>query len=180
VRSSRARISRKRGRATKYCRVRGACSLVVTSVCVTTVVPTQSFPNTSLLRRGIGAKLRYPAPEPWPATDLHPLIPPSGRCLSTGLSVCFLVGASGAGRGLCVRRAEWRSERIGNTEMICVTIEMREGAVTRRVQISAPSIEQALRIAGDGKPDRWVRLVFPIDSEAFFVPAGSGTRGEAA
>jgi hypothetical protein len=35
--------------------------------------------------------------------------------------------------------------------MIRVTIEMREGAVTRRVRISAPSIERALKIAGYGR-----------------------------
>jgi hypothetical protein len=61
--------------------------------------------------------------------------------------------------------------------MIRVSVEIREGAATtRRVRISAPSIERALQIAGEGKPARRVRLVFPIDSGAFFVPEDSGRR----
>ena len=60
--------------------------------------------------------------------------------------------------------------------MICVTVEISEGALTRWVRITAPSIERALRIAGAGKPGRRTRLVFPIDPEAFFVPEGSGRR----
>jgi hypothetical protein len=60
--------------------------------------------------------------------------------------------------------------------MICMTVEVREGAVTRRVQISATSIERALKIAGDGTPGRRVRLLFPIDPEAFFVPEDSDRR----
>ena len=63
--------------------------------------------------------------------------------------------------------------------MICVTIEIREGALTRRVRITAPSIERALKMAGGGKPGRRVRLVFPIDPEAFFV-LGDPSRREAA
>ncbi len=54
--------------------------------------------------------------------------------------------------------------------MICVTVEVCEGAITRRAQFTTSSIEQALKLAGGGKPDRRVRLVFPIDPEAFFVP----------
>jgi hypothetical protein len=64
--------------------------------------------------------------------------------------------------------------------MICVTIEMHEGAVTRRVQISASSIERALKIAGDGMPGRRVRLLFPIDPEAFFVVREPSDTREAA
>ena len=60
--------------------------------------------------------------------------------------------------------------------MICVTVEVREGAVTRRVRITAPSIELALRLAGNGKPGRRGRLLFPIDPDAYFFPASSGTR----
>jgi hypothetical protein len=70
-----------------------------------------------------------------------------------------------------LRQAQWRG-----TQMICVSIEIREGALTHRVQISAPSIERALKVAGGGKPARRVRLFFPIDPEAFFVPADSGWR----
>jgi len=64
--------------------------------------------------------------------------------------------------------------------MIRVTVEIRQGALTYRVRVTAPSIERALEIAGEGKPGRRVRLVFPIDPEVFFVPAASGTRREAA
>jgi hypothetical protein len=60
--------------------------------------------------------------------------------------------------------------------MICVTVEIGEGVLTRRVRINAPSIERALKIARAGKPGRRLRLVFPIDPEAFFVPEGSGQR----
>jgi len=60
--------------------------------------------------------------------------------------------------------------------MIRVTVEIREGALTYRVRVTAPSIERALEIAGEGKPGRRVRLVFPIDSEVFFLPAASRDR----
>ena len=60
--------------------------------------------------------------------------------------------------------------------MICVTVEIGEGALARWVRITAPSIERALKIARSGKPGRRTRLVFPIDPEAFFVPEGSGQR----
>ena len=63
--------------------------------------------------------------------------------------------------------------------MICVTIEIRKGALTRRVRVTAPSVERALKMAGGGKPGRRVRLVFPIDPEAFFV-LGDPSRREAA
>jgi hypothetical protein len=57
-----------------------------------------------------------------------------------------------------------------STKMICVTVEIREGTVTRRARLTTSSIERALKLAGEGKPGRRVRLVFPIDSEAFFAP----------
>jgi len=60
--------------------------------------------------------------------------------------------------------------------MPCVTVEVREGAVTRRVRIVAPSIERAVKMAGHGKPGRRVRLLFPINPEAFFVPEASERR----
>jgi hypothetical protein len=58
--------------------------------------------------------------------------------------------------------------------MICVTIEIREGALTHRVQTTAPSIERALKVAGGEKPGRKVRLLFTIDPEAYFIPEDSG------
>jgi hypothetical protein len=60
--------------------------------------------------------------------------------------------------------------------MLCVTVEVREGAVTRRVRITTSSIERALKLAGDGAPGRRVRLLFPIDPEAFFVPENPDRR----
>jgi hypothetical protein len=54
--------------------------------------------------------------------------------------------------------------------VICVIVEVREDAVTRRLQIVAPSIERAMKMAGDEKRGRRVRLLFPIDPEIFFVP----------
>jgi hypothetical protein len=60
--------------------------------------------------------------------------------------------------------------------MTCVTVEIGEGTLTRRVRITAPFIERAPRIARPRKPDCRMRLVFPIDPEAFFVPEGSGQR----
>jgi hypothetical protein len=67
-----------------------------------------------------------------------------------------------------------------SAKMICVTVEIHEGALTHRERVTAPSIKRALRIAGDRKPGRRVLLLFPIDSEAFFVPEDSSTRREAA
>lgn len=55
--------------------------------------------------------------------------------------------------------------------MITVTVEQKQGAATRRMRVSASSIERALEISGAGRPDTEVRVVFPIDAEAFFAPA---------
>jgi hypothetical protein len=60
--------------------------------------------------------------------------------------------------------------------MIRVSVEIREGAVTRRVRITARSIEGALRVAGYGKPGRVVRVLFPIDPAAFFATEVPGLR----
>ena len=57
-----------------------------------------------------------------------------------------------------------------SARMICVTVEIHEGALTRQARVTAPTIARALKIAREGKLDRRVRLVFPIDPEAFFVP----------
>jgi hypothetical protein len=56
-----------------------------------------------------------------------------------------------------------------STEMIRVAVEIREGALTHRTRVTAPSVERALKIAGGGKPGRRVHIVFPIEPEAFFV-----------
>jgi hypothetical protein len=68
------------------------------------------------------------------------------------------------------------NRRKRNTEMIQVTVEIRAGALTYRVRVTAPSIERALEIVGEGNPGRRVRLLFPIDPEAFFVPEDLGRR----
>jgi hypothetical protein len=39
----------------------------------------------------------------------------------------------------------------------------------RRVRITAPSIERALGMAGNGKPGKEVRVVFPLDPGSFFA-----------
>jgi hypothetical protein len=63
-----------------------------------------------------------------------------------------------------------------NIKMIRVTVEIREGALTHRTRVTAPSIERALKIARGGKPGRRVRLVFPIEPEAFFVTEVPGPK----
>ena len=73
--------------------------------------------------------------------------------------------------------------------MICVTLEIREGALTYRARVTAPSIERALKTVGGGKLGRKVRLIFPVlqqlvlykllQNEVFFVP-GDHDRREAA
>jgi hypothetical protein len=60
--------------------------------------------------------------------------------------------------------------------VICVSVEIREGTLTYRARVTAPSIERALKIAEEGKPGHQVRLVFPIDPEALFVPEDPGGR----
>jgi hypothetical protein len=66
-----------------------------------------------------------------------------------------------------------------SAKMICVTVEIREGVLTYRARVTAPYIERALRIAGDGRPGRRVRLVFPIDPEAYFVLGDHGRKDAA-
>ena len=60
--------------------------------------------------------------------------------------------------------------------MICVTVEIGEGALMRRARITAPIIERALKVARAGKAGRSVRLVLPIHPETFFGDEGSGQR----
>ena len=49
--------------------------------------------------------------------------------------------------------------------MITVTVNKTHGAQTVRTSISAPTIEEAVRIAGEG-----ANLELPIDGELFFAP----------
>jgi hypothetical protein len=78
-----------------------------------------------------------------------------------------------------VVRSGEEKRRRRNTEMVRVTVEVHDGALTYRVRVTAPSIERALEIVGEGKPGRRVRLLFPIDPKVFFVPAASGARMQA-
>jgi len=55
-------------------------------------------------------------------------------------------------------------------------VEIRKGDLTHRARVTAPSIERALRMAGEGKSDRRARLLIPIEPRAFFVPEDSGKR----
>jgi hypothetical protein len=76
----------------------------------------------------------------------------------------------------------WRGEAKdkGGPYLIRVTAEIREGDLTYRVCVTAPSIEHARGIMREEKPGRRVCLVFPLDPEVFFVPEESGAREEAA
>lgn len=58
--------------------------------------------------------------------------------------------------------------------MIRVTVEVREGATSRRLAITAPSIVRALELAQVGEPGRTARVLFPIDPDEFFVELTEG------
>ena len=108
-----------------------------------------------------------------PASESHSIIClgcEEGEFSSGGHRIGF------SARCVATRRVVTSCREQPVKEMICVTVEIREGALTHRARVTAPSIECALKIVGVGKPGRRVRLVFPIDPEAFFVSAGSGTR----
>lgn len=53
--------------------------------------------------------------------------------------------------------------------MIKVSLEVREGRAPFRVEARAESIGQAVGIVKGRYPGREVRVVFPIDSEEFFI-----------
>ena len=50
--------------------------------------------------------------------------------------------------------------------MITIHVEKDSGSSTIRSCVTAPSIEQALLLAGEG-----ARVVFPIDGQTFFASA---------
>ena len=58
--------------------------------------------------------------------------------------------------------------------MISIRVERRRGNVTVRFRVTAPSIERALEIAGEG-----TRVVFPIDGEEFFADKANASASEA-
>jgi hypothetical protein len=70
-------------------------------------------------------------------------------------------------------------KEMRSAKMICVIVQIREGVLTHRARVTAPSIERALEIVRAGKPGRRVRLIFPINPEVFFVP-GDRNRMDAA
>ena len=74
-------------------------------------------------------------------------------------------------------RATEKKLRSKSTRMICLTVEIREGVLTYRVRVTAPSIEGALKIVREGKLGRGVRLFFLINPKALFVPENSDQRG---
>jgi hypothetical protein len=55
--------------------------------------------------------------------------------------------------------------------MIRVSVEVSSGEVARfRVEVEAPSIERAVRLATVRYPGCAIRVLFPIDPQAFFLP----------
>jgi hypothetical protein len=115
-----------------------------------------------------------------PASGSHSIICPGcedGRLSSGGRNrVRWPVCGCAPGRGVLERNGV---KEIRSAKMICVTVEIREGALTYRARVTAPSIARAFEIAGGGMPGRRVHLIFPIDPEVFFV-SGDHDRSEAA
>jgi hypothetical protein len=58
--------------------------------------------------------------------------------------------------------------------MISIRVQRRRGNVTVRFRVTAPSIERALEIAGEG-----ARVLFPIDGEKFFANKANASTSEA-
>lgn len=65
--------------------------------------------------------------------------------------------------------------------MITVNVELKTGTTTRRLTVSAPTIEMAIEIASsfasEAGADSSARVLFPIDGEAFFAPVGNPAGG---
>jgi hypothetical protein len=53
--------------------------------------------------------------------------------------------------------------------MMRVSMEVREGTALLRAMVQAESIREAVSITRERYPGRDVRVVFPIDAEAFFI-----------
>ena len=58
--------------------------------------------------------------------------------------------------------------------MVKVSLEVREGRDLSRVEAQAESIGEAVSLAKRRYPDHEVRVVFPIDSEEFFIQGPEG------
>jgi len=65
--------------------------------------------------------------------------------------------------------------------MITVTAELKTGPTTRRLKVSAPTIEMAISMASsfasEAGGDSSARVLFPIDGETFFAPVGNPAGG---
>ena len=57
--------------------------------------------------------------------------------------------------------------------MISIRVQRRRGNVTVRFRVTAPSIERALEIAGEG-----TSVDFPIDGEEFFASEATASTRE--
>jgi hypothetical protein len=53
--------------------------------------------------------------------------------------------------------------------MVKISLEVCEGVDLSRIAVRAESISQAVSMVKRRYPDREVRVVFPIDSEEFFI-----------
>jgi len=62
-------------------------------------------------------------------------------------------------------------------QMVKVSVEVRSGAARFRVGVQAPTILEALSLAGEKYPHRGVRVLFPIEPERFFVQEPPGLAG---
>ena len=62
--------------------------------------------------------------------------------------------------------------------MIRLSLEVREGGVLSRVTVQAESIRQAVSIVKGRYPGLEVRVVFPIDTEEFFIEGPKKNRPE--
>ncbi len=61
--------------------------------------------------------------------------------------------------------------------MITVNVELKTGPTTRRLKVSAPTIEIAASFASEAGGDSSARVLFPIDGETFFAPVGNPAGG---
>lgn len=59
--------------------------------------------------------------------------------------------------------------------MVQVTIEIKGRTDSRRVRVTAPTVEDALEMAGAGRPGRRVRVIFWGGARAF--PRGRAVTG---
>jgi hypothetical protein len=53
--------------------------------------------------------------------------------------------------------------------MVSISVEKRHGTVNVHFRVTAPSIERALEVAGEG-----ANVVFPIDGREFFASTAKG------